>query len=972
MLRPSALAVETRVTEGPCGESQDEQIENAEFVRRLDVFYYNQSRQGKIKKHVNEKYLRRRAFCGLKTCTKCEDSDYETHRLNPTVESSTFNRVMNLPHCLIVDSKVLIKFIDLFQENVFKNVVIPLSAWKNVKAKSRKIFFETTRNLRVKSDELLRFWQRWIRRNYSVGSTRQTRRASDFNSNLIVENILIATTADYLIKHWLEKRVVPIVLTTNDADMKTIGENYKYVTTVLNYVKGLPKSEERRLLVNRVRELTKMEEHSKTTQYEYYLNEHELDNGIRAGKVKVGKFTVTYENYQEAYVAVGDAERVLVYGRAAMNRAISGDTVAVEILPESKWRAPEGRFRTKEAEQLKDDDEIEKVDSNKPTSSQSAKVKTGKVVSIVDRPLKHYCGILEPPNLKGGSICLFRPADKRIPPIRINNRGYHSAQADGTSVGKKVVCSIVRWPANSSIPEGSLIRVIGKVGEKETENEVILLEHDVRFRPFTDAERSELPKENWKPANPLEPYRRDLTHLDVCSVDPVGCTDIDDALHYRVLENGNSEVGVHIADVGHFVRTGSPLDLEASKRCTTVYLCGRRIDMLPEVLSSNLCSLRGGELRYAFSVIWEMDENAEIVGEPQFTKSLIKSRQAYTYQEAQDVVDNKKDESVLAKSLRGLMKLSKIMRDRRRQRGSLTLASMEIRFDFDEEGKTIGVQEKKNLDTMSMIEEFMLQANVSVAERILREYPNEAMLRRHPQPIPESFVPLIEAGKVQGFDIDTSTNQALAQSLEKAVDPTNPDVNRMLRMMATRCMSQAIYFPAGANRDHQHYGLAIPTYTHFTSPIRRYADIIVHRQLATYLNIFDRRDIPKMFKRFHLESVSDEMNRRNRLAQRANRASALLHAQFLLENQPKEADGFVTMVRDNGVTIVVKEYGVESIVEYPPENTTKLRLFQKVRVRLAVTERNQRRFLDMEILEPRLGNATGEALPEEGTVESFD
>jgi exosome complex exonuclease DIS3/RRP44 len=151
-----------------------------------------------------------------------------------------------------------------------------------------------------------------------------------------------------------------------------------------------------------------------------------------------------------------------------------------------------------------------------------------------------------------------------IPPVFIDTRAYT------TALNNKVICSIVRWPADSWLPQGTLIRVIGDIGKRDVEDEVILLEHDVRFRPFTTAERSELPKGEWKPANPLESYRVDLTYLDICSVDPPGCTDIDDALHFRQISKGLYEVGVHIADVSHFVRAGCPLDLEASRRCTSV------------------------------------------------------------------------------------------------------------------------------------------------------------------------------------------------------------------------------------------------------------------------------------------------------------------------------------------------------------------------------------------------------------------
>ncbi|CAD5230545.1 unnamed protein product [Bursaphelenchus okinawaensis] len=922
------------------------------FKKRVKVVYYNRNRYGRIRKQILEKYVRNDAHCGLMSCT-CNGGALETKKLDP-VTNLVQNKVMNLSHVVIVDSQVLFKFLDIFVEGKVPNVIIPYSAWRTIKQRNRKVFSALQDLYGTVNDNFYLFDNEFFIETLPEGPLSQ----SDG------ETILIGKMANYLLEHWRQFKVVPIVLTMDDTSLDQVMVYYKYSTTFLNYVKGFPKSDEKKLLVQRVKELGKVEEKGgKNPHYPYYMGERELDAAVRDGTVRVGKFTVTMENRQEAYVQVNDNLKVLVHGVLNMNRAITGDTVAVYVFPESKWRAPEGRYRTQDEDEEKKEEFVN--DEEQENKKKENVVPTGRIVNIVKRQLKHYCGILEPPTVKNGSRCLFRPADRRMPLVIIDTRAYEMA------VGKKVLASIVRWPADSWLPQGSLVRVIGQVGDKDVENEVILLEHDVRFREFTEEERSELPPAEWKPASPLEAYRRDLTYLDVCSVDPVGCTDIDDALHFREISKGRYEVGVHIADVSHFVRAGCPLDLEASRRCTTVYLCGRRIDMLPERLSSFLCSLREHELRYAFSVIWELDEKAEIQN-VQFTKSLIKSRRAFTYEQAQNLVDLKEDNSVLAKSLRGLMKLSKIMRERRRQRGSLTLASMEIRFDFDEKtGNPVGVSAKKSLDTMSMVEEFMLLANVSVAERILSEYPGAAMLRRHPVPNQEAFLPLIEAAKEMGFEIKTDNNILLAESLDRAVDPNNPKANQMLRMMATRCMTQALYFPAGTvPTDHyRHYGLAIPIYTHFTSPIRRYADVVVHRQLATLLGVFKNTEMPKMFSRAALVFLSDEMNRKNRLAQRANRASVVLNTQFLLNSKPAEDDGFVTQLKENGVLVVVPKYGVDSVVEFPLNCTVKLSLFQKVRVRLSVEENNQRRFLRMQIIDPELTEGSGDAEPTESFMD---
>lgn len=211
------------------------------------------------------------------------------------------------------------------------------------------------------------------------------------------------------------------------------------------------------------------------------------------------------------------------------------------------------------------------------------------------------------------------------------------------------------------ISKWTLCKNLGEVGDKETETEVLLLEHDVPHQPFSQAVLSFLPKMPWSITEKDMKNREDLRHLCVCSVDPPGCTDIDDALHCRELENGDLEVGVHIADVSHFIRPGNALDQESARRGTTVYLCEKRIDMVPELLSSNLCSLRSNVDRLAFSCIWEMNHNAEIL-KTRFTKSVINSKASLTYAEAQMRIDSAAMNDSITTSLRGLNKLAKILK----------------------------------------------------------------------------------------------------------------------------------------------------------------------------------------------------------------------------------------------------------------------------------------------------------------------
>merc|ERR1712079_176307 len=378
-------------------------------------------------------------------------------------------------------------------------------------------------------------------------------------------------------------------------------------------------------------------------------------------------------------------------------------------------------------------------------------------------------------------------------------------------------------------------------------------------------------------------------------------------------------------------------------------------------------SIRGGVERFAFSCVWEMTPDAKIVS-TKFHKSIIKSRSAMTYEEAQNRIDNEKDESDITKSLRILLKLSRILKQRRVENGSLVLASSEVRFNVDSEtADPIEVQAKVPRETNSMVEEFMLAANISAAERIFKDFPDCAMLRRHPSTPPSNFDPLVKAAKQQGFEIELDTGKQLADSLNKAIDPKNVYMNTMLRMIATRCMMQAVYFASGTIEEphFKHYGLACPIYTHFTSPIRRYADIIVHRLLAvsigadsTYAELVDKKETQK---------IAENINYRHRMAQYASRASVNLYTHMFFRNRKTHEDGYVLFIKQNAVQILIPKYGLEGTLyirtehgfifdeEEPSQqkDNIKLTLFQKLKVLLYLNSTNiQHEKLELKLVEP--------------------
>ncbi|KAJ1935966.1 exosome catalytic subunit dis3, partial [Linderina macrospora] len=423
---------------------------------------------------------------------------------------------------------------------------------------------------------------------------------------------------------------------------------------------------------------------------------------------------------------------------------------------------------------------------------------TGRVVGIIRRNWRSYCAFLDPNFARKGARASSAPTsvgvlamDRRIPKIRIRTR-----QADALA-GQRILVAIDAWPKESRYPQGHFVRALGDAGDKATETEVLLLEHDVPFQPFTKNVRADLPPEgaNWlfDPERDLVTAgrRKDLRHLNVCSIDPPGCTDIDDALHAVPLPNGNFQVGVHIADVTNFVKPNTAMDKEAAHRSTTVYLVDRRIDMLPELLGTNLCSLMSNVDRLAFSCIWELDSDANIVNVT-FHKSVIHSKASLTYEEAQNRMDDPAMQDDITKNIRNLNMLAKKLRKRRIDAGALTLSSPEVRFRLENDSQDpVDVEMKALKETNALVEEFMLLANISVAQKIYDCFPDSALLRRHPQPPPQNFDNLQHALKPLGIELETGSSLALAQSLDRAVLPSDPYFNNLLRILTTRCMMQA-------------------------------------------------------------------------------------------------------------------------------------------------------------------------------------
>ena len=737
------------------------------------------------------------------------------------------------------------------------------------------------------------------------------------------------------------KQCPAIVMLSDDKEnlKKAKAENLS-ACTLSDYVSGLEDANRLLDMIGASRQGQVSRSTAGEQLYPDYFSPSKMMTGIRAGTLHQGIFNVSLYNYLEGSVHVPAFDKsLLILGRENSNRAVSGDVVVVEVLPKAQWKAPstkiieedtlnknenadteegEGEAVVTEQERRALQEEVKKTQGK---NIESRPQPTARVVGVIKRNWRQYVGHVDSSSgsaanqsRKQQTIFLI-PMDKRIPKIRLRTR-----QADEL-LGKRVLVTIDSWDQESRYPVGHFVRSLGDLETKGAETEALLLEYDVQYRPFPKGVLDCLPEEghDWKVPASLDDLgwkgRRDLRELLVCSIDPVGCQDIDDALHARPLPNSNFEIGVHIADVSHFVKPNNAMDAEASIRGTTVYLVDKRIDMLPMLLGTDLCSLKPYVERYAFSVLWEITKDAEIVNSS-FTKSVIRSREAFSYEQAQLRIDDKSQKDDLTQGMRTLLMLSKKLRQKRMDAGALNLASPEVRVQTESEtSDPVDVKTKELLDTNSLVEEFMLLANISVAGKIYESFPQTALLRRHAAPPKSNFEELANQLKVKrGFNLRIESSKAVADSLDICADPKEPFFNTLVRIMATRCMMSAEYFCSGTQSypEFRHYGLASEIYTHFTSPIRRYADLVAHRQLAGAIE-YEQLDI-SLHSKPKLEEVCKNINVRHRNAQMAGRASIEYYVGQALKGRVVDEEGFVMKVFSNGFVVFVPRFGIEGLI----------------------------------------------------------
>ncbi|KAM9808765.1 exosome complex exonuclease RRP44 [Syngnathus typhle] len=918
--------------------------------------FVKKTRAGRVMKIVREHYLRDDIWCGSEACDQCRQDSTVLQR-----EACIESNLCTFSHYLIPDTNVVLHQIDILEDPVICNVVILQTVLQEVRHRSAPIYKRLKDLIHEEERHFYTFTNEHHRETFIEREPGES--ANDRNDRAI------RVAAKWYTEHLAKPDEPKVVLLTNDvANKQKAQESGLLVYKFEEYVKGLIANPE---LVDRL--ALSNDEKSDITGSKVLFPEHlplaRIQAGIKSGTFHQGTFKASRDNYLEAKVFIQnneeDGTEVLIQGLQNLNRAVHQDVVAVQLLPRSQWVAPSS-IMLQDVGSAKDDtnEEEEEEDALKSPKGDVDRKPTGKIVGIIKRNWRPFCGMLNVSQIKESTRHLFTPADRCIPRIRIETR-----QAS-TLAGQRIMVAIDGWPKDSRYPNGHFVRTLGMAGEKDTEEAVLLLEHDVPHQAFSQAVLSFLPKMPWsiKPEDMVG--REDLRNLNVCSVDPQGCTDIDDALHYIELGNGNFEVGVHIADVSHFIRPCNALDKEAANRGTTVYLCGKRIDMVPELLSSNLCSLRSNVDRLAFSSIWEMNQKAEIL-KTRFTKSVINSKASLTYAEAQMRIDDTGKNDNITKSLRGLNKLAKILKKRRVEKGALTLSNVEVRFHMDSETHDpIELQTKELMETNYMVEEFMLLANISVAQKIYDEFAECALLRKHPAPPPSNYDILMKAAKSQNVLLLTDSAKTLADSLEAAKVDGFGYFNTLLRILATRCMMQAIYFCSGMDSDFHHYGLATPIYTHFTSPIRRYADIIVHRLLAVAIGADST--YPDLTDKHKLSALCNNLNYRHKMSQYAQRASVAFHTQLFFKTRGiLSEEGFVLFVRKNAIIVLIPKFGLEGTVFFEGKDKCGLnlvfdegfpsltveqhtfRIFDRVKVTISLDDSNiQHQKIRMALIEP--------------------
>ena len=526
----------------------------------------------------------------------------------------------------------------------------------------------------------------------------------------------------------------------------------------------------------------------------------------------------------------------------------------------------------------------------------------GSVLKVVERKRTEFVGTFEFIKHKDFGFVVGEKktmnTDFFIPKDKIND----------AENGDKVLIRMIDWKPDSKNPEAEIIQILGKPGEHETEIHAILAEYGLPYEFPADVEL-EAEKIDKSISEEEVAKRRDMRNILTFTIDPKDAKDFDDALSMQQLDNGNWEIGVHIADVSHYVVPGSILDDEAYNRATSVYLVDRVVPMLPEVLSNELCSLRPNEDKYTFSAVFELTDKAEIVNQ-WFGRTVTHSDRRFTYEEAQERIET--GEGDLVEEIKTLDRLAKILREARIKNGALTFDRAEVKFNLDENNEPIGVYYKVAKDSNHLIEEFMLLANKKVSEFIsLKKNGNPSgdtfIYRIHDDPDPTKLASLRDFVSTFGYKMNIENTKKINESMNKLLaDVKGKGEANMIETLAMRSMSKAVYStdPIG------HYGLGFDYYSHFTSPIRRYPDVIAHRLLQHYL------DKGKSVNKQDVEIAAKHCSAMERLASDAERDSIkFMQVKFMEKHIGEVFEGVISGVAEFGFWVEIPDNGSEGLIK---------------------------------------------------------
>lgn len=625
--------------------------------------------------------------------------------------------------------------------------------------------------------------------------------------------------------------------------------NYKQLSKELS-IKDMSGKQ---LLVKVLEDLTASEVLKEIRRGKYKL---QSSGGYITGKVDLtasgAGFIITDELEQDVYVT-----------QQNLNHALNGDKVKVYLYARKKKSRPEGE-----------------------------------VVEIIERSQKQIVGVVEISKNYAFLVANNRqmPYDLFIPLAKLN----------GAKNGDKVVARITDWPAKFKNPFGEVMEVLGAPGENDVEMHAILAEFDLPtgFPSSVDKAAEKIP-ETISPSDIKE--RRDMREVTTFTIDPDDAKDFDDALSIERREDGKWEIGVHIADVTHYVTPDTKVDKEGFERATSIYLVDRVVPMLPERLSNFICSLRPNEEKLTFSAVFVMDEEGEVY-DTWLGRTIINSDKRFTYEEAQALIDG--GEGPLKSEVLVMNEMARKLRKKRFAKGSIAFDRVEVKFDLDDKGKPLGVRFKEHGESNELVEEFMLLANRSVAEFIGDTPKGKAaktfVYRIHDKPDSEKLQAFSQFIHRFGHQIQTTDTKSISKSINSLLEKVRgAKEQNLIETLAVRSMAKAEY----STNNIGHYGLSFPFYTHFTSPIRRYPDMMVHRLLAEYLDGGRSRSKAKY------EEMCQHASQMEKRAENAERASIKYkQVEFLKDKVGEQFDGVISGVTEWGFYVELKENLCEGLV----------------------------------------------------------